>query len=138
MKYLLDTNVCVHYLRGVFEIDKKINATGSLNCYISEITLAELEFGVENSDPAFREKRRAGLEAFLSVFGKRIIPIRHCFAIYATQKAKLRQQGQIISDFDLLIASTAVVFNMTMVTENIREFERVDGIQIENWVIRGK
>jgi tRNA(fMet)-specific endonuclease VapC len=74
MKYLLDTNVCVHYLRGVFEIDKKINGIGAANCYISEITLAELEFGVENSDPAFREKRRAGLETFLTVFGKRIVP----------------------------------------------------------------
>lgn len=138
MKYLLDTNVCVHYLRGVFEIDKKINGIGSANCYISEITLAELEFGVENSDPAFREKRRAGLEAFLTVFGKRIVPIRHCFSIYATQKAKLRQQGQMISDFDLLIASTAAVLNMIMVTENVREFERVEGIQIENWVVREK
>jgi tRNA(fMet)-specific endonuclease VapC len=138
MKYLLDTNVCVHYLRGVFEIDKKINGIGAANCYISEITLAELEFGVENSDPAFREKRRAGLEAFLTVFGKRIVPIRHCFAIYATPKAKLRQQGQMISDFDLLIASTAAVFNMIMVTENVREFERVEGIQIENWVVREK
>jgi tRNA(fMet)-specific endonuclease VapC len=138
MKYLLDTNICVHYLRGVFEIDKKINGIGPANCYISEITLAELEFGVENSDPAFREKRRAGLEAFLTVFGKRIVPIRHCFAIYATQKAKLRQQGQMISDFDLLIASTAAVLNMIMVTENVREFERVEGIQIENWVVREK
>lgn len=136
MKYLLDTNVCVHYLRGVFNIDEKINTLGSLNCYISEITLVELEYGVANSSPAFRDKRRAGLDAFLSVFGKRVIPIRPCFAVFATQKAKLRQDGQIISDFDLLIASTAVVFNMIMVTENVKEFERVEGLEIENWVVR--
>lgn len=45
MKYLLDTNICIHYLRGVFEIDKKINGIGSTNCYISKITLAELDWG---------------------------------------------------------------------------------------------
>jgi len=138
MKYLLDTNICVHYLRGVFKIDQKINEIGATNCYISEITLAELEFGVENSDLTFRERRRQGLKAFLTVFETRIVPIRHCFSIYATQKAKLRHQGQIISDFDLLIASTAVASNMVMVTENVREFERVEGVEIENWVVREK
>lgn len=136
MRYLLDTNICVHYLRGAFNIDEKINAIGSANCYVSEITLVELEYGVANSDPAFRDKRRAGLDAFLSVFGKRVIPIRPCFAIFAIQKAKLRQEGQIISDFDLLIASTGVVFNMVMVTANVKEFERVEGLEVENWVVR--
>jgi tRNA(fMet)-specific endonuclease VapC len=49
MKYLLDTNICVHFLRGKFEVDKILKAKGVENCYISEITVLELRFGAENS-----------------------------------------------------------------------------------------
>ena len=49
MKYLLDTNICVHFLRGKYEIDKTIKEKGLENCYISEITVLELRFGAENS-----------------------------------------------------------------------------------------
>ena len=49
MKYLLDTNICIHFFRGKFDLIKKLNEIGIENCAISEITLAELVFGAENS-----------------------------------------------------------------------------------------
>ena len=136
MNFILDTNICVHYLRGMFSIDDKIKTVGFSNCYISEITLAELEFGVENSSKEYRDARRAGFNRFQSAFEKRVLPIRDGFSIYAINKARLRKQGLLISDFDLLIGCTALFHNMVIVTENIKEFERIDGIQIENWVVR--
>lgn len=50
MKYLLDTNICIYYLKGLYNLKDKINNVGNESCYISEITVAELKFGVENSE----------------------------------------------------------------------------------------
>ena len=55
---------------------------------------------------------------------------------YAKEKVRLRRKGEMISDFDLLIGSTAVANDLIMVTENIRAFNRFDGIKIENWILR--
>lgn len=49
MQYLLDTNICIYYIKGLYELDRKIEAAGQKNCFISEITVAELKFGVANS-----------------------------------------------------------------------------------------
>ncbi|HRO43840.1 MAG TPA: hypothetical protein PL009_13470 [Flavipsychrobacter sp.] len=49
-KYLLDTNTCIYFLKGRFELNKKIAEVGEQNCFISEMTVAELKYGVENSD----------------------------------------------------------------------------------------
>lgn len=48
-QYLLDTNICIYYMKGLYALDAKFKAVGTQNCFISEITLAELKFGVENS-----------------------------------------------------------------------------------------
>ena len=136
MNYLLDTNICVHFLKGAFNLDVKIKSIGIENCFISEITLAELEFGVENSSSPYKQKQRHSFEKFSKTFEDRIIPIRPCFSYYALQKVKLRQSGMMISDFDLLIGCSGVVSEMIMVSENIKELNRIDNIQLENWVIR--
>ena len=83
MKYLLDTNICVHFLRGKYNLDQKLRAVGIENCYISEITLLELEYGVENSDAAFQSNQKLALEHFAKQFNDRILPIRSCFTIYS-------------------------------------------------------
>jgi len=49
IKYLLDTNICIYYIKGLYDLDRKFEAVGPENCFISEITVAELKFGVENS-----------------------------------------------------------------------------------------
>ncbi|MBU1822082.1 MAG: PIN domain-containing protein, partial [Bacteroidetes bacterium] len=98
-------------------------------CFISEITLAELKFGVENSERP--EKNRKALTNFLS--GIKILPIIHSLDFYASEKARLRKQGTPIDDFDLLIGVTAVTHGLTMVTNNTNHFIRIRGIDLEDW-----
>lgn len=132
MKYLLDTNVCIHFFRGRFNLIDKIEAVGIRQCAISEITLAELVFGAENSDNP--KKNIDIVDRFASQLT--ILPIFEAISKYGKEKARLRKSGIMISDFDLLIGCTATENQLIMVTENVKEFERINGIRIENWVVR--
>jgi tRNA(fMet)-specific endonuclease VapC len=127
---LLDTNICIYFLKGLYWLDQKIQSVKSENCFISEITLAELKYGVENSEKKLMNKKN--LDDFVANFT--ILPIFNCLDVYAKEKAKLRKKGTLIDDFDLLIGSTAISNNLILVTRNVSDFERLDGIVIENWV----
>ena len=133
-KYLLDTNICIFFIKGQYELDKKIAEIGQQNCFISEITVAELKYGIENSKTV--EAMRIVVEAFILKFA--IIPIYNSLDIYAKEKSKLRKQGQLIDDFDILIGSTAVANSMAMVTNNVTHLSRLDNIVIEDWTILAK
>jgi tRNA(fMet)-specific endonuclease VapC len=63
-----------------------------------------------------------------------IIPILNSIRIYGKEKARLKTKGKIISDLDLFIGATSIVNEMIMVTRNTREFERFEGIRLENWI----
>jgi tRNA(fMet)-specific endonuclease VapC len=130
MKYLLDTNICIYYLKGVKNILKRIKEIGLNNCAISEITVAELKYGIERCSK--QEKNRKLINDFIE--SVTIIPIISSFDIYAKEKASLRKQGKIIDEFDLLIGCTAIVNDMILVTGNVKHFERLKDIRIENWV----
>ncbi len=99
------------------------------NCVISEITIAELKYGVEKS--AQKEKNRKTLELFQTKFN--IVPIFPALDIYAKEKARLKTKGKILDDFDLLIGSTAIFNNLTLVTKNVTDFDRLEEIEIEDW-----
>lgn len=133
-KYLLDTNICIHYLKKQFNLDKKIIEVGFENCYVSEITLAELLFGVENGDEEHKENNQKKYNQFEELFEQRVIPIKDAFEQYAIHKAKLRKTGKQIGDFDTLIATSALVHEMILVTRNVKHFERIEGLEIENWI----
>jgi len=128
-KYLLDTNICIYFIKGLFDLNKKINDVGRENCFISEITVAELKYGIENSKTP--EKMRPVVEAFIPKFA--VIPIYNCLNIYAIEKAKLRRKGLMIDEFDILIGATSVANNMVLVTNNSAHLKRLDNIVIEDW-----
>jgi tRNA(fMet)-specific endonuclease VapC len=130
MKYLLDTNICIYYMKGMYSLDKKFKSVKVENCYISEITLAELKFGVENSNNP--EKNNLALLNFLS--GLQILPIFEAIEFYAKEKARLKKIGRTVDDFDLLIGCTSVELNLIMVTNNEAHFNNIRNIRIENWV----
>jgi tRNA(fMet)-specific endonuclease VapC len=133
MRYLLDTNICVFFLRGKLNLDEIIRAKGRENCYISEITIFELRFGAENSDNP--TKSHKAVDRFLE--GLSIIPILGCVKRYAKEKVRLRKIGKPMHDeFDLLIGVTAIENRLTLVTDNIKDFELLEGIKLENWFIR--
>ena len=130
MGYLLDTNICIHYFKGQFGLKEKIEETGFENCAISEITLAELFYGAEKSQKV--EKNLKVVEDFAGKI--EILPIITGLRIYGKEKARLRSIGRPIGDLDLFIGSTAIANELIMVTRNLREFERIEGIIIENWI----
>lgn len=132
MKYLLDSNICIHFFRGKFGIIDKLQNVGIENCAISEITLAELVFGAEESSNP--QKNHKIIETFINQLT--ILPIFDAIPTYGKEKARLQKSGKMISDFDLFIGCTSIENGLIMVTENIQEFERIQEIEIENWVIR--
>ncbi|WP_116789728.1 type II toxin-antitoxin system VapC family toxin [Flavobacterium psychrotrophum] len=130
MRYLIDTSICVFFLRGKLDIDSIFKAKGLKNCYISEITVAELRFGAENSlNPS---KNHVAVDSFIN--GLTIVPIYGSIKRYATEKVRLRKAGTPMHDeFDLLIGVTAVENELILVTDNTKDFVRLEGIHLENW-----
>lgn len=134
MKYLLDTNIIIFWLKGRYNIAEKIKEVGVSNCYISEVSIAELRFGVECSEPGLLEEKRKRLSSFLVYL--QIIPFSEAIDLYALEKARLRHEGELISDFDLLIGATAIQQNLKMVTNNFKHLSKIRGITLEDWTLR--
>lgn len=130
-KYLLDTNICAYFLNGKFNLEAKIEKVGFENCAVSEITIAELKYGVEKS--VQKEKNEKILDTFQTYFG--VIPIFPALNIYAKEKARLKTKGKILDDFDLLIGATAIFHNLILVTKNTTDFDRLENIEMEHWTI---
>ena len=130
--YLLDTCICVFLFRGMYNLWERLDTIGKDRCYISEVTVAELKYGIANGDgnPA----RAMRLESFLADVN--IVPFSESIDLYATEKARLRREGTPVDDFDLLIGCAAVSEDMILVTDNIKHFKNIGGIEIENWVVR--
>ena len=129
-RYLLDTNICIYLFKKRHHILERMNQVGWENCYISEITLAELYYGASNSgQKEMKMKEIHLLEEYLT-----ILPIRPTIEKYGDYKSVLRKQGLLIDDFDLLIGCTAAHNKLIMVTENIKHLSRIPNISIENWI----
>ena len=128
--YLLDSNICIYYLKPRYGLDRKIDAIGIHRCSISEITVAILKFGAEKSDNPPKNRR------VLSDFTEKVqvLPIFPCLDVYAREKTRLQTEGRVIDDFDLLIGATAIANDLILVTNNEKHFARLEGIKIENWI----
>lgn len=132
--YLLDTNICVHFLRGEHQLNARFAALGLAHCFVSEITVAELLFGAANSAPAWQARQRQQVTEFQALFAEQVLPIGPALAIFAEQKAALRRTGRPIDDFDILIGSTALAHGLTLVTRNTRHFAPITTLTLENWI----
>lgn len=134
-QYLLDTNICAFYLRGKYDVDKRIDQVGWTNCYISEITMLELKMGVELSKQKDGVDRTNQLNKFLADI--QILPIHDAIDVASKEKIRLRLAGTPCDDnFDLLIACSAIANDMVCVTDNTKDFFRFNGIRLENWITR--
>lgn len=132
MTYLLDTNICIYAMKNKPEhvlqrLKKELNS----GVCISSITLAELEYGMKHSsNPA---KNEQALLRFLIPLT--VLPFGAAAASeYGTIRTYLQNNGTPIGPLDTLIAAHARAENMILVTNNVREFERVPGLEVENWV----
>ena len=133
MDYLLDTNICIYIIKKkpveVFEKFKNL-AIGDVG--ISSITLAELQYGIEKSSNS--QKNREAWEKFLTPI--EIVDYGYEATVeYGIIRAELEKKGISIGPLDTLIASHAKSLEVILVTNNVREFERIPGLKIENWTI---
>lgn len=130
MKYMLDTNMCIYAQKNYSQVIEHIKDNWDNGIVISSITLAELEFGVQAS--ADIEKNTVALYKFLSIV--EILDFDSSAATeYGKIRADLRKKGTPIGNMDMLIAAHAKSKNLVVVTHNTREFEQVEGLQIEDW-----
>ena len=131
MIYMLDTNICIYAMKKRPEkvLQRLRNELDNGVC-ISSITLAELEYGMKHSsNPA---KNEQALLRFLLPFS--VLPFGSAAASeYGEIRAYLHSQGTPIGPLDMLIAGHARAEKLILVTNNVREFERVPNLEIENW-----
>ncbi len=132
MRYMLDTNIIAYAKnRRPESVLRRLMACKPEDVCISSITLAELEFGTYNSSKP--QQNRLALMTFLASIA--IMPFDEDAAReYGWIRADLTRKGTLIGANDLLIAAHAKALGLTLVTNNTREFERVEGLSIENWV----
>ena len=134
MKYLLDTNVMIHLMNNQQPLSGNVMAHDPKDLAISGFTVAELAYGVENSSPEMKERNRLARAALIAPFQQ----IYHDDSItqsYGKIKAYL-VQNKIYSpknEFDILIAATAVAKDITLVTQNVKDFEKIPSLKIEDW-----
>jgi tRNA(fMet)-specific endonuclease VapC len=132
MKYLLDTNICIALIR-----QKPVGLLQQLTSHepgevgISAITLAELVHGVEKS--AQSEHNMSALQQFLLPLELADFDQKAAIA-YGKIRVKLERDGQPIGSMDMLIAAHALGLGAILVTNNMREFQRIDGLALEDWI----
>lgn len=132
MTYMLDTNICIYMIKQKpRQVIEKVRSMNKSDLCISSITYSELLYGAEKSLNV--AKNLLALTMFLSNI--EILPYDENASLdYGFIRANLEKKGNPIGPLDMLIASHAKSLKMTLVTNNVKEFERVSGLKIENWV----
>lgn len=131
-RYLLDTNTCIyiHHQRPA-EVLARFRRLKAGEAAVSTITYGELLFGAEKSSG--RERALKVVEDFVSVV--KVLPLLPEIArTYGVIRAILEAKGRPLGGNDLWIAAHAKAMNLTVVTNNVREFDRVPGLKIQNWI----
>ena len=132
MAYLLDTDIVIYWLTDRFpQIQEQIDRLDRSDIFFSAISVAELYFGARNSNhPQDNQELIDELVSWVTV-----LDFDHAAgALFGRIKAELKQSGRPINDSDLFIAATAISHDLVLVTNNLRHFERIPFLRIENWV----
>jgi tRNA(fMet)-specific endonuclease VapC len=130
--FFLDTNTCIYFLNGKYEsIRSKILSTSPAEISIPSVVKAELLLGAYKSKK--RKENTEKVEKLLEPF--EIVPFFDLITyVYAEIRNETEKKGEIVGPNDLLIASIVKFYDGTLVTNNVKEFERIKGLKIENWV----
>ncbi len=133
MLYMLDTNICIYLIKkhpiSYFEKLEELQQKNDIT--ISSIVLSELQFGVANSH--HRQQSQINLNELISKLN--VLPYTdECACFYGEISSVLKKQGCLIGGNDLFIASHAMTENAVLVTNNAKEFKRIKGLRLENWV----
>ena len=126
-KYILDSDILIYFLKGEKEVIKKVLSLQNDELYITIINYTELLYGIYNSNKISQNKEK--ILPFLDNF--KILQFdKNASEIFAKLKAKLKKQGKIIADMDLMIASIAISNKAILYTNNLKHFNRIDGLKI--------
>jgi predicted nucleic acid-binding protein len=131
VKYLLDTDICVYWLKGNEHIEQKILSVGLDNVALSFLNVSELYYGAYKS-----QRVDANLLLIRQLTGQlNVIESDEAISeMFGEMKATLEKAGTIIDDADLFIAACAKVHGLSLVTNNVKHFRRIKGLKLENWV----
>lgn len=131
MLYLLDTNICIYLIKRHPNLEEKFKTLLPGDIGISSVTLAELYYGVEKSQ--YIERNRHALEKF--ILPLEVLDFDEGASLqYGKIRALLEKNGTPIGSMDLMIAAHALSLNITLITNNEREFSRVPNLKVENWL----
>ena len=132
MRYMLDTNICIYLIKKKPDyLIRRLKTFEVSDIVISSMTLSELEYGIEKSQNS--AQNRMALDGFVAPFD--IVHYDNRAAMhYGKIRANLEKKGKIIGPLDLCIAAHALSLDLVLVTNNVREFSRVEGLKILNWI----
>jgi len=131
--YMLDTNICIYIIKKKAEnVLNKLKLNRKKGLYISTITLAELEFGNANANSSYKERNQLALLEFLTIMGIKQFD-ENAAKEYGVIRKELKDRNCLIGPLDILIGAHAKSLDMILVTNNVREFERIKNLKIENW-----
>lgn len=132
MKYLLDTDICIYLIkRRPLSVVQKLTELSNDDVGLSTISVFELQYGVETSQ--HQKQSQLALDHFLESLPQ-IVPIDQQVAMHAARvRGELKKKGTPIGPYDVLIAAAALAHKLILVSNNINEFARVDGLMFENW-----
>ena len=126
-KYILDSDILIYFLKGKEDIIQKVISLPKNDLYITIINYTELLYGIYNSNKISQNKEK--ILPFLENF--KILQFdKKSSEVFAKLKAKLKKQGNIIADMDLMIASIAIANKAILFTNNIKHFERIKELKI--------
>jgi len=126
-KYILDSDILIYFLKGEKDVIEKIISLPNDELYITIINYTELLYGIYNSNKITQNKEK--ILPFLDNF--KILQFdKNSSQIFAKLKAKLKKQGNIIADMDLMIASIAIANKATLYTNNLKHFKRIEDLDI--------
>ena len=130
---MLDTNACIHVITGrVPSVRARLQAIPPEQIGLSAVVVAELQFGISLAAPTRRQTNQEALDRFLEMVAVEDWPAEAA-ALYGEQRAALRRLGQTIGANDLLIGCHALHRQRALVTQNLREFVRLQGLRVEDW-----
>ena len=125
-KYVLDSDILIYFLKGEKEVVEKILFLPKEELYITIINYTELLYGIYNSNKIIQNEKK--ILPFLESF--KILQFdKNSSKIFAQLKAKLKKQGQIIADMDLMIASITISNKAILYTNNLKHFNRIEGLK---------
>jgi len=131
-RYLIDTNTCIEYFKHRHGVPERMNQVSRENLYVSEVTIAELLYGAVHSMSVERHLREVReLQRDITV-----LPISDAIEDYAAIRHALTSQGLTVEDFDILIGATARHYGLIAVTDNLKHFNPMPGVTVENWIVR--